>query len=63
MKRDQWNYAVSTEELGAVETLDRAFNSYSHFRADAMKNIDAAIEADPQFALPHAAKGILGLTH
>jgi tetratricopeptide (TPR) repeat protein len=59
MKRDQWNYAVSTEELGAVETLDRAFNSYSHFRADAMKNIDAAIEADPQFALPHAAKGIL----
>ena len=59
MKRDQWNYAVSTEELGAVEALDRAFNSYSHFRTDAMKNIDAAIEADPQFALPHAAKGIL----
>ena len=59
MKRDQWSYAVSTEEPGAVEALDRAFNSYCHFRTDAMKNIDAAIEADPQFALPHAAKGIL----
>ena len=59
MKRDQWNYAVSTEEPGAVEALDRAFNSHLHFRTDAMKNLDAAIEADPQFALPHAAKGIL----
>ena len=59
MKRDQWNYAVTTEEPGAVEALDRAFNSYCHLRTDAMKNLDAAIEADPQFALPHAAKGIL----
>jgi tetratricopeptide (TPR) repeat protein len=59
MKRDQWSYAVSTKEPGAVEALDRAFNSYCHFRTDAMKNLDAAIEADPQFALPHAAKGIL----
>jgi len=59
MKRDQWNHAVTTEEPGAVEALDRAFNSYCHYRTDAMKNLDAAIEADPQFAIAHAAKGIL----
>jgi tetratricopeptide (TPR) repeat protein len=56
---DQWNNPVTTEEAGAVAALDRAFNAYYHFDTDAMKNLDAAILADPGFALPRAAKGIL----
>jgi len=39
--------------------VDRAFAAYYHFDTDAMKNLNAAIQADPGFALPHAAKGIL----
>ena len=59
MQKDQWGYPVTTEESQAVEALDRAFNGYFYFRTDAMKNLGTAIEADPQFALPHIARGIL----
>ncbi len=62
MQKDQWGYAVTTEEPQAVEALDRAFNGYFYFRTDAMTHLDTAIAADPQFALPHAAKGILIVT-
>jgi len=59
MTKDQWDNAVTTDNPIAVEALDRAFKAYFHFDTDAMKNLDVAIEADPEFALPHAAKGIL----
>jgi tetratricopeptide (TPR) repeat protein len=59
MQEDQWGYSVTTEESDAVEALNQAFNGYFQFATDAMKNLDASIEADPEFALPHAAKGIL----
>ena len=59
MQKDQWGYAVTTADSNAVEALDRAFGAYFNFRTDAMANLDAAIAADPQFALPHAARGIL----
>ena len=59
MRKDQWGYTVSTEEPAAVEALDRAFNGYFQFRTDVMKNLDASIETDHQFALPRIAKGIL----
>ena len=59
MTKDQWNHDVASDNPDAVEALDRAFNAYFHFDTDAMKNFDASIEADPEFALPYAAKGIL----
>jgi tetratricopeptide (TPR) repeat protein len=59
MQQDQWGYSVTSEEPDAVEALNQAFNGYFQFRTDAMKNLDASIEADPDFALPHAGKGIL----
>ncbi len=59
MQKDQWGYAVSSESSAAVEALNGAFNGYFQFRTNAMKNLDAAIAADPEFSLPHAAKGIL----
>lgn len=59
MQQDQWGHTVTSEDTAAVESLNRAFNSYLRFRTDAMRHLDTAIEADPRFALPHAARGIL----
>jgi tetratricopeptide (TPR) repeat protein len=59
MQKDQWGYPVTTSNPTAVEALDRAFNDYVGFRTDAMAHLDAAIDADPDFALPHVIKGSL----
>ena len=59
MIKDQWNNTVTTDDPNAVEALDRAFTAYFHFDTDAMKQLDTAMTADPEFALPHAARGIL----
>jgi tetratricopeptide (TPR) repeat protein len=59
MQKDQWGYAVTTDSADAVDALNRAFNGYFQFRTDAMSNLDAALAADPEFALAHAARGIL----
>jgi tetratricopeptide (TPR) repeat protein len=59
MQKDQRGYAVATSDAMAVEALDRGLNAYVGFRTDTIAHLDAAIAADPLFALPHAAKGIL----
>jgi tetratricopeptide (TPR) repeat protein len=59
MQKDQRGYPVTTNDSTAVEALDRAFDAYTDFRTNAMTHLDAAIDADPQFALPHAIKGLL----
>jgi tetratricopeptide (TPR) repeat protein len=59
MKKDQWGYPVATDDSAAAEALDRGLNAYVGWRTDAMAHLDDAIAADPRFALPHAAKGIL----
>ena len=59
MIQDQWNHGLTTDVPAAAEALDRAFHAYYHFDTDILKQLDAAIEADPDFALPHAARGIL----
>ena len=59
MQKDQRGYSVTTDDSTAGEALDRAFNAYTGFRTDAMLHLDAAITADPQFALAHVIKGLL----
>lgn len=59
MQKDQWDYSVTTDKLDAVESLNHGFTAYFKFRTDALKHLEAAIAADSEFALPHAAKGIL----
>ena len=59
MIKDRWDFEVSADNREAAEALDRAFNAYYHFDTDAMANLDAANAADPDFALPYAARGIL----
>ena len=59
MQKDQWGYPLTTNHPSAAEALDRAFNAYVRFRSDAMAQLDSAIAADPEFALPHLIKGSL----
>jgi tetratricopeptide (TPR) repeat protein len=59
MQKDQRGYSATTNEPTAVEALDHAFNAYTGFRTDSMAHLDAAITADPQFALPRVIKGLL----
>jgi hypothetical protein len=62
MQRDQWGHPLSTPSAEAAAAMDRAVNSYIGWRTDVMDHLGAAVEADPDFALPHAAKGILALS-
>jgi tetratricopeptide (TPR) repeat protein len=59
MEKDQWGYPIATNDAKAAKALDQAFDAYVGFRTDTMSHVDAAIAADPQFALPHAVRGIL----
>ncbi len=59
MEKDQWGYPIATNDAKAAKALDQAIDAYVGFRADAMVHLNAAIAADPQFAMPHAVKGIL----
>ena len=59
MEKDQWGYPIATNDAKAAKALDQAIDAYVGFRTDAMTHLNSAIAADPQFALPHAVKGIL----
>lgn len=61
MQRDQWGHPLTTPSPEAAAAMDRAIDSYVGWRTDVMDHLAAAAEADPDFALPHAAKGILVL--
>ena len=59
MATDHWGYELTTGEPAAAEALNRVFASYVGFRTDLMGHLETAIEADPEFALARAIKGIL----
>ncbi|MDJ0955830.1 MAG: tetratricopeptide repeat protein [Arenicellales bacterium] len=59
MQQDQWGHSLTTENTESVEALDQALNSYIGWRTDASQHANAAIAADPEFALAHVVKGIL----
>ncbi|MGI9503386.1 MAG: hypothetical protein ACR2RE_10075, partial [Geminicoccaceae bacterium] len=61
MQSDSMGHSVTTESAEAAAAIDRAGVSYVGWRTDIMDHIAAAIEADPGFALPYAAKGIFML--
>lgn len=62
MQQDSHGHALTTESAEATAAFDRAVASYVAWRTDTMDHIKAATEADPDFALPYAAKGILMLS-
>ncbi len=59
MVTDHWGYALTTPEPAAAAALNRVFASYIGFRTDLMGHLETAIDADPDFALARAIRGIL----
>ena len=59
MQEDQWGHNLTTDSAEAAEALDQSLNSYIGWRTDASQHANAAIAADPEFALAHVVKGIL----
>jgi tetratricopeptide (TPR) repeat protein len=61
MQQDSAGLALTTDSAEAADALDAAVGSYLGWRTDAMQHLDRASAADPDFALPHAVRGILTL--
>jgi len=59
MRRDSAGYGLTTESAQAAAAFERGAASYVAWRTDTMDHLKAASEADPAFALPYAARGIL----
>jgi tetratricopeptide (TPR) repeat protein len=59
MQTDRTGQGLTTDSAEAAAAFDRAVRSYVTWRTDAVAHLDAAIAADPGFALPYAVKGLL----
>lgn len=59
MQQDTNGHALTTDSAEAAAAFDRAIASYVAWRTDTMEHIKAASNADPGFALPYVASGIL----
>ena len=59
MQQDSSGHALTTDSAEAAAAFDRAVASYVAWRTDTIDHIQAANDADPEFALPYAARGIL----
>lgn len=59
MKMSLNGYSLTTDSEDAAAAFDRGAASYVAWKTDTMDHLNAAIAADPSFALPHAVKGIL----
>jgi hypothetical protein len=53
---DHYGYELATNTPDAAEAYDRGARSFVAWRADAVSHLDAAIEADPDFAMPKLLK-------
>ena len=58
MQHDERGLPLTTASSAAAEALAACARSFIGLRTDALANLDAAITADPKFALAHALKGI-----
>jgi tetratricopeptide (TPR) repeat protein len=59
MQQDSIGHTLTTDSAEAAAAFDRAVASYVAWRTDTIHHIQAANDADPEFALPYAARGIL----
>ncbi len=59
MQQDSYGYALTTPSTEAAAAYERATRSYVAWRTDTMDHLKAATAADPDFALPFIARGIL----
>lgn len=54
---DTRGHPLDTGEAAAADAFNRGMKSYVAWRTDAFDHLDAAIEADPDFAMARLAKG------
>ncbi len=59
MQQDRNGHGLTTESAEAAAAFERAVASYLGWHTDTMDHLKAASAADPDFALPHAVKGLL----
>ena len=59
MQTDHWGYRLDSRSADAAVSMNRAFAAYYGFGTDTMQQLEAASNADPAFALPHAVRGLL----
>ena len=58
MQQDERGLPLTTASSAAAEALVACARSFIGLRTDALAHLDAALAADPEFALAHALKGI-----
>ncbi|MCC7276267.1 MAG: tetratricopeptide repeat protein [Alphaproteobacteria bacterium] len=61
MRLDARGLALTTDSAAAAASFDAAIGSYLRYRLDAAKHLDAALDADPGFALAHAMRGYFAM--
>jgi tetratricopeptide (TPR) repeat protein len=61
MHQDAYGHTLTTDSAEAATAFDRALASYAAWHTDTMDHLKTATRADPGFALPFAARGILML--
>ncbi|MEM9147180.1 MAG: tetratricopeptide repeat protein [Pseudomonadota bacterium] len=59
MRADDWGNPLSTSSSAAAAALQTATTAFLGWRTDTMAHLTAALEADPDFALPHALRGLI----
>jgi tetratricopeptide (TPR) repeat protein len=52
---------TTTKSVRALEHFNQALDDFIHFRGKLVENIDASLNADPDFALGYAYKGYVGV--
>ena len=57
MRKDLHGLALSTDFGDAAAAFDRATLAYLKYRTDAGRQVGAALQADPDFALAHGLRG------
>jgi hypothetical protein len=58
---DSAGNATTAKNQRALEHFDQALEDFMYFRGALLENIDASINADPDFALGYAYKGYVGV--
>jgi tetratricopeptide (TPR) repeat protein len=59
MQQDERGHAMTTQSDAAARALDLAIHNFLHWKAAVVPNLKAALEADPDFGLAHAANGLI----
>lgn len=59
MQRDDRGLAITTDSAEAANAFNAAARSYLDWRTDTMDHLNQALEADPEFILANALKGLL----